>query len=458
MPTTSLDKLGPAVAQAGVVLPVQSDVLNFATGATATYNPATGQTDIVVSGGGGGGGGQTFTLSGSSAALISGDWVALSPADITGLTVTKAIPGAIAVAGGVLGVVAASYSPSATGVVVVTQGTIGNAISSLGSGAAGKVGINSSARAARVAYPTGGEYYIGQCDTSGNVVIAPLANIAMSPKHVFNVLAYGAKGDCVDHNVAGATNDTAAFERAMSAAAGLAVDGVYPYNNNGVKTGEIYVPPLPLGRSYFLGGYGPNDPHHPYENHSALDIQQSLDLNGSGGGQGQGSKITLGPGLSIRTYPQSCSPGGGNSGGCLIRNLEIWGSGFPAGAAAWQPNHSYCVGDKMFLHHDYRFWYECVVAGVSAASPTITISSISVSTDNKVTIITSSPHGRATDDWLVFSGISGSGATESYMADYCSKFDYIQVAGDHQRRTFGDLHRWNLLLRVGFYPTIGEQN
>jgi hypothetical protein len=248
---------------------------------------------------------------------------------------------------------------SSTAVALLSSGELSAAISGLGAGAAGPVGLDANGKMTRA---VSADDAIGRCDTLGNCVIGTTGSgSATSIPGIYNVQDYGALGDCIDNNAATGTNDTPAFQAAMDA---MVADS-YEYNARGLSGASLYVPPLPVGRSYLLAGYADDPTGHHLENKSALDIQAGLVMYGAGGQANNGSQLTLGPGLSIRTYTITSSPNGGNAENCIIRNLTIFCTP-PTGVALWQASTAYAVGAAMSITQDYRFWYECIIAGTSS--------------------------------------------------------------------------------------------
>ncbi len=192
--------------------------------------------------------GKLYTISNASPACVAGDAVCAVPSDTSGNTITFATPAAAAAAGGVLGLLPKAASAGDTGVAVADGGTLGNASTLLGTGAAGAVVLGGSGRPVRAPRPHGGEFRIGTVDTAGNVTIATAASRATSPVHVYNIAAYGAVPDCETTygmligsvGTLPATDCLPAFNAAKAA---IVANG---------GSGKIRIPAAPVGQGWFF--------------------------------------------------------------------------------------------------------------------------------------------------------------------------------------------------------------
>ncbi len=292
--------------------------------------------------GSGGGGSTLYTLSGSSASLVSGDWVCLVPGDTT---ITKAVPAALLLAGCAFGIVGTSWSPGANDVIVYTAGDeVPHTVTGLGASVDGNphdVGITSGARSQYLYNPSGAEFVGGYAASNGRLTIAPKAANATSPSHVFNPLTFGAVGD-------GVTDDLPAFDAMRDYMRELAVQlGVG-------GTTSIYEVELPAGRNFYLS--------------DTWIVASSMRLRQRGGGSYNASgKIISAPGKSgIWSENGVLAPlvYGADGSSSDLGHLTVWsqplvryrdsgeGLGLGIGPALRQTTTAYVKGN-------------CVVAGTS---------------------------------------------------------------------------------------------
>lgn len=254
---------------------------------------------------------QVFTLSATN--LIAGDWVCLVPTDATGLTVTKASIG-LPNGGTVLGVVTNAYTAGATGITVVTSGTVGNNATALGAGVAAVAVLDrETGRAVRKQKPDGSEYVLGNVDTTGNITIATSASLATSPLHVYNVKAYGAKGD-YDATTAVGTDDAPAFAAAIAAMSPAA-------SSTGAT---LYIPP------------------GNYRLRTSVHITRDMIVQGAGGGNWAATKIFPDRGVTgFVVDGPATAPDGGIGNYSVLRDFAILYFHVPP---VWMPNTSYDDG------------------------------------------------------------------------------------------------------------------
>jgi len=136
-----------------------------------------------------------YHLDALSADLNPGDWVCLLPGSASELAITKATATALAAAGQGLSLVAQVYRAGATNVRILDPGfAVPNGVTGLGNSPDGKahaVYIDGNARSQYLTRPTGGEFVGGKATPNGRLIVAPVAHITTSPKHVFNAQAWG---------------------------------------------------------------------------------------------------------------------------------------------------------------------------------------------------------------------------------------------------------------------------
>ncbi len=160
----------------------------------------------------------------------------------------------------------------------------------------------------------------------------------------FSVLDYGAVAD-------GVTDNTAAFTAAMRASGAA---NPYAGGSSGPPFGgTVYVPPGDL----------------PYYFASDLDITREVELMGGGGPDSlhRPTVLQFAAGKGLIIHAATTSPEvDGHGGGSLIYGFRMICS--PLTIALRLNLHAYVVGDKVRLVNDNRFYYECTIAGTSAAS------------------------------------------------------------------------------------------
>jgi hypothetical protein len=148
----------------------------------------------------------TLSNSGTSVPVVAGDVVCLDPTN--GYPV-KATSAAMSLARAALGIVTIGGNPGAA-ITVADFGLVPAATTGLGAGAPAKVAVNATARCVRVPLPLGADYFVGICDTAGNVTVQTHSEVGTGPSNVFNVYLYGAVGD-------GVADDTAAIQATLDA-------------------------------------------------------------------------------------------------------------------------------------------------------------------------------------------------------------------------------------------------
>lgn len=314
----------------------------------------------------GAGGGQIFTLDAGSASVVTGDVVCSANSSANSLLVTKATAAALLAAGSALGIATEAASPGDAVSVAVAGLTAAHTVTGLGNGASALAVVDGSAHVARSALPHGGEYIIGQADGKGNVVVAPTAFIATSPLHVFNVKAYGAKGD-YDNATAIGTDDYAAIRAAIDAMSAAAT-----------SLGAIlYFPP---------GNYRLSQ---------AVHITRQMVIQGASGA-GSRAASTIFPDLGVTAFIIDgffSSPDTGRGEYSVIKDLAIrchrkpvavvrntgYQSTFIAGTSersvvypnrqpTWQASHHYDLDDTVQAVSPDGHWFRCIQDGTTGGT------------------------------------------------------------------------------------------
>ena len=291
----------------------------------------------------------------SGAAIRKGDAVCVVGFDAPNTPIVVSATAAnLANSRTVLGVAEAAADDAGRQVVVLVTGDVASAtLTGLGAGASNIIATDITnpdmARLKRVARPDGSEHIVGTCDTNGHTSIQPRASHDTSAQHVFNVKAYGARGD-------GSTDDTAAIYAAIAAMPLVE----YP--------GTLYFPP----GNYRCAG--------------DLHLTRSCVMTGAGASQvhgGSASTITFDAGKSLIVDAQTTaflSPRPGGFGQkAIIQQLHIVSSHIP-GIAQWTANQPHDVGDLIAANtghgtavrfgtgdysgsNDNRYYFECIKSG-----------------------------------------------------------------------------------------------
>lgn len=301
---------------------------------------------------GGGGSGVTYTLDNTSPALVAGDWVCLLSGSSSSLTITKALPTPLANAGVALGMVIASWSPGAVGVIVAIGGTATAAISGLSSGVAGDVFIDSTARSSR----TQTNYRGGYCDTAGKVTILPRAH----PLGEINVLKSPWNFDNT-----GATDNVAKLNTLLTYL------GTTPrlrlYFPAGDYLWNSTCGPFPAGIRIrgdgVAGGLTGDDPGFAGASANRANYQVS------------GTRfLCAGTGVGVQLGHDSAAPGVNVGGDGVFEDITVLG------------------------RHPSSAQLNCII-GASNTSP--------------ITITTNKPHGYSTGDQIIVRGVQGNTAANS---------------------------------------------
>ena len=274
--------------------------------------------------------------------IVPGDAVCL--ANATPDQVRKAVPAALANAPTVLGV-ARQVLPNGDVLVNTIGEVVESAITGLGPGTSNLIAVDANAKLVRVPKPDGSEYVVGTCDAQGHTCIQARASRDVSPKHVFNVKNYGAKGDCTNNDPTTGTDDWPAVLATMQAAT--------TYTLGSSKGAIIYFPPLAAGKSYRF---------------SRFDIEAPLEITGAHSAfQEHATQITLEPGAMVRTYKFTAAPRGGDAQGAKFRNLHVVATS-PDEVVTWSPNLYVTAGQIVRLTKTRAFCLKVLKSGHLAAT------------------------------------------------------------------------------------------
>lgn len=275
----------------------------------------------------------TFTLAGTSAALVSGDWVCLNSAG-GGTTVTKATPAALALAGSALGIVNQAWNPGDT----ISLSSSGDSVSAAITGLAADGGnrsfdatVDANARTARIVRPNGDEVLVGTAHASGKLTIATKSVAITAPVRTFNPKTYGCLWNGFDDDLPGLN--------AMFAAMGSAPSNI---------GAEVH---LPEGTGYIGSGN--------------LRIEHPCRITGRAGGTGYlNSRIKLAPGKSIILDGATTSVGGGTAYGTVIEHVDITSLQLVRNLGS-----IFCINDFWVMNTAYPVGYALVATG--GATPTL---------------------------------------------------------------------------------------
>ncbi len=346
---------------------------------------------------GGSSAGITYTLSVSSADLVTEDWVCLAAEGST--VVTKAIPAAVAVAGGVLGVVTGAYNAGDSDVVVYSAGATGDLPISLGAGVASIIALDSSARAYRVPIESGGELRLGIVATDGSVTVQPRPMLLTAPHHTYNPKTFGCPWD-------GIHDDLPGFEAMMLAIpdVGGRIDlppgmGYFSDNLNINKPVKIYGHgggttvftsgfTFPAGKGMYCNGYyvttagtsefdGGAIHDCSFQSQCLIYGDQAWHINHI-----RTANTYFALGKVIHTFNTTCffrvtTAGTTSSGADPAFSSTIAGATYTDGGVTWTSemycqdwvlNHSYRIGDRVFVPGETPYYFECETAGPSGAT------------------------------------------------------------------------------------------
>ncbi len=387
-----------------------------------------------------------YTLSGASVALTPGDAFCTVPGSAG--VVTKATSAAVTAAGGaigVVGVVAAAWNPGDT---LSYAASVAAASTGLGAGIACKVGLSSTGRLLRATSTscTADSKWIGQVDTSGNVLIAPYR---MGPS--LDPRDYGCKWD-------GVTDDLTQFNAMMATISAPGINGAdvilpgggtlawmsddlyldRPITLSGRGGGLTDLPtsgitfapgkgmklvntattndrPVPVAGGNFTGGKVQN-----------LELYSTALLRANAAGcirtnrnraqntlVKNGDVVVAAAGANpTRFYRASTAAAGGLTAN--VAGDPTWAAlgGTPVvdGAVTWtteafpqdhEVNTAVVVGERCFIIGDNRYYFECTIAGTTDAPAPVAIVS---STNATPIVVTATAHGLSTGDRVYING------------------------------------------------------